>query len=166
MTPARQGARVFSHRAAMMNADAKSGVGAFGDTGLTICVMATPADHGARVAQSAGEFVSGPERSERSPGRCSPVATVLLMRNHHLRSSWGICTGFALMLGLSLAFDIEPGIARDIERELVYGLTVLALLVLVRSMIVRRRLNSLDQQLEASGLDADPELTQEVSGTN
>lgn len=90
------------------------------------------------------------------------VATVLLMRNHYLRSSWGICTGFGLMLGLGLAFDIEPGISSEIERELVTGLTVLAVLVLVRSMIVRRRLNSMDQEPELAGfeeeLEADPEM--------
>ena len=94
------------------------------------------------------------------------VATVLLLRNHYLRSSWGICTGFALMLGLSLAYDIEPGLTYDIERELVSGLTVLAVLVLVRSMIVRRRLHSTDQLAEIEGLEADPELPHEASGTN
>ena len=60
------------------------------------------------------------------------VATVLLLRNHYLRSSWGICTGFMLMLGLSLAFQVDV--------ELVTGLTILAVLVLLRSIIVRRRL--------------------------
>ena len=66
------------------------------------------------------------------------VATVLLMRNHHLRSSWGICTGFMLMLGLSLGFQTQV--------QLVSGLAVLAVLVLLRSMIVRRRINALDSQ--------------------
>ena len=94
------------------------------------------------------------------------VATVLLMRNHYLRSSWGICTGFGLMLGLGLAFDIEPGISRDIERELVSGMTVLAVLVLVRSTIVRHRLHSMDQQSEIEDLEADPDLPQEISGTD
>ena len=60
------------------------------------------------------------------------VATVLLLRNHYLRSSWGICTGFMLMLGLSLAYQVDV--------ELVTGLTILAVLVLLRSIIVRRRL--------------------------
>ena len=79
------------------------------------------------------------------------VGTVLLLRNHYLRSSWGICTGFALMLGLSLAYDIEPGMSHHIERDLVTGLSGLALLVLVRSMIVRRRINS-----------AEPEVTEDI----
>lgn len=88
------------------------------------------------------------------------VATVLLMRNHYLRSSLGVFTGFALMLGLSLAFDIEPGMSGGIERELVSGLTILAVLVLVRSMIVRRRLHSADGDAEVDfeGLEADPEV--------
>ena len=88
------------------------------------------------------------------------VATVLLMRNHYLRSSLGISTGFGLMLGLGLAFDIEPGKSGEIERELVSGLAVLAVLVLVRSMIVRRRLPSPDEDAEAGfeGLETEPEL--------
>ena len=62
------------------------------------------------------------------------VATVLLLRKRPLRSSWGICTGFLLMLGLSQIFDIDVKIAS--------GLTALAALVLLRSMIVRRRINN------------------------
>ncbi len=77
------------------------------------------------------------------------IATVLLLRNHHLRSSWGICTGFLLMLGLSLAYDIEPGVTGDIERELVWGLMVLAALVLLRSIIVRRRIHASELQTAA-----------------
>ena len=78
------------------------------------------------------------------------VATVLLLRNHHLRSSWGICTGFMLMLGLSLGFQVDV--------ELVTGLTILAVLVLLRSMIVRRRIGS-DHQgiLEELELELEPE---------
>ena len=72
------------------------------------------------------------------------VATVLLLRHHYLRSSWGICAGFLLMLGLGLAYDIEPGMSPTIELELVLGLTALAALVLVRTTIVRRRLNSME----------------------
>ena len=75
------------------------------------------------------------------------VATVLLLRNHYLRSAWGICTGFALMLGLSLAFQIDM--------ELVAGLTILAVLVLVRSMIVRRRIFTEDQDI-VEELEPDP----------
>ena len=62
------------------------------------------------------------------------VATVLLLRKHPLRSSWGICAGFLLMLALSQAFGIDV--------EIVPGLTGLAALVLLRSMIVRRRINA------------------------
>ncbi len=94
------------------------------------------------------------------------VATVLLFRKHYLRSSWGICTGFALMLGLSLAYDIEPGMSPGIERELVTGLTALAVLVLVRSMIVRRRIHSADHQPLEPGLEPDAELAPEVPGTD
>lgn len=104
------------------------------------------------------------------------VGTVLLLRKHYLRSAWGICTGFLLMLGLSLAFDIEPNMTTNIEIELVAGLTALAALVLIRSMIVRRRLHSAKRQgipddlaiIEdldvADGLGTDPELQQEIPG--
>ena len=70
------------------------------------------------------------------------VGTVLLLRNHHLRSSWGICTGFLLMLGLSLAYDIEPKASSDAELQLVVGLTTLAALVILRSLIVRHRIHA------------------------
>ena len=85
------------------------------------------------------------------------VATVLLLRNHYLRSSWGICTGFMLMLGLSLAFNVDV--------ELVSGLTILAVLVLVRSMIVRRRISSSDDGDFAEAMESEGELPQEVSGS-
>ncbi len=78
------------------------------------------------------------------------VATVLLMRNHYLRSSWGICTGFMLMLGLSLAFRVQV--------EVVTGLTVLAVLVLLRSVIVRRRISGSEHQGIIDELDHDPDL--------
>ena len=80
------------------------------------------------------------------------VATVLLMRKHYLRSSWGICTGFMLMLGLSLGYRVEV--------ELVTGLTILAVLVLLRSLIVRRRISSLDDAGIMDELEAEPELPQ------
>ncbi len=85
------------------------------------------------------------------------VATVLLLRNHHLRSSWGICTGFMLMLGLSLAYRVDV--------ELVTGLTILAVLVLLRSMIVRRRISSTEGDGIIEELDAEPELPQEIPGS-
>lgn len=84
------------------------------------------------------------------------VATVLLMRNHHLRSSWGICTGFMLMLGISLAYRHEV--------ELVTGLSILAGLVLLRSLVVRRRINTGDHSADLDELDSDPDLSKEVSG--
>ena len=90
------------------------------------------------------------------------VATVLLFRNHYLRSSWGVSTGFALMLGLGLAYDIEPGMSPDIERDLVTGLAALAVLVLVRSLIVRRRINSADNPPLEPEQEPDGELPQEV----
>ncbi len=78
------------------------------------------------------------------------VATVLLLRNHYLRSSWGICTGFLLMLGLSIAYSVDV--------ELVTGLTILAVLVLLRSLIVRRRISSSDDADIIDELETEPEL--------
>ena len=104
------------------------------------------------------------------------VATVLLLRHHYLRSSWGICTGFLLMLGLGLAYDLEPNMSSTIELELVVGLTALSALVLFRTTIVRRRLNAAglraaldelsiaDEFVMSDDLGADPELQQEMSG--
>ena len=98
------------------------------------------------------------------------VATVLLLRHHYLRSSWGICTGFLLMLGLGLAYDIEPNMTSEIELELVVGLVALAALVLLRTTIVRRRLNAtglqgIPDELDLSDdLGADSELQQEIPG--
>ena len=85
------------------------------------------------------------------------VATVLLMRNHYLRSSWGICTGFMLMLGLSLAYRVDV--------ELVTGLTILAVLVILRSLIVRRRIGSSDHAGLIEELDAETDLPQEIPGS-
>ena len=82
------------------------------------------------------------------------VATVLLLRNHYLRSSWGICTGFSLMLGVSLAYQMDV--------ELVTGLTVLALLVLLRSIVVRRRITA-DHDEIIEELEPDPDLPPSVS---
>ena len=89
------------------------------------------------------------------------VATVLLLRNHYLRSSWGMFTGFSLMLGVSLAYRIDV--------ELVTGLIVLAVLVLTRSTIVRRRIRASDHELAHESameeLEPDPDLPQEISRT-
>ena len=104
------------------------------------------------------------------------VATVLLFRHHYLRSSWGICTGFLLILGLGLAYDIEPSMSPTIELELVVGLTALAALVLLRTTVVRRRLRAAglraapDELGIAAGLvlsedlGSDAELQKEISG--
>ncbi len=92
------------------------------------------------------------------PAAVIGVTTVLLLRNHHLRSSWGICTGFSLMLGLSLIYQVEV--------ELVTGLSVLAVLVLLRSLIVRRRIGSADHGDIIDELEADPDLPQSISGSS
>ncbi len=98
------------------------------------------------------------------------VATVLLMRKHYLRSAWGICTGFLSMLGLSLAYDIEPAVTENIEVQLAVGLTTLAALVLLRSTIIRHRMHAAevqevrDELSLSEDLGADPELRQEPSG--
>ena len=86
------------------------------------------------------------------------VATVLLLRHHYLRSSWGICAGFLLMLALGLAFDIEPNVSPVIELELVAGLTALAFLVLLRTTIVRRRLNAAGHDEILDGLNLSDDL--------
>ena len=85
------------------------------------------------------------------------VATVLLLRNHYLRSAWGMCTGFLLMLGVSLAYRHEV--------ELVTGLCVLAGLVLLRSMIVRRRIHAAEHDSEEGDMGPGPDYPQEVSET-
>ena len=82
------------------------------------------------------------------------VVTVLLLRNHYLRSSWGICTGFSLMLGVSLAYQMDV--------ELVTGLTILALLVLLRSIVVRRRITA-DHDETIDEMEPDPDLPPSVS---
>lgn len=76
---------------------------------------------------------------------------ILLLRRSVWRSSWGIAVCFAVILGLSLYYRIEPG--------LVLGLTGLAWLVLVRSRIARRR-RSLVPEEEEIALDL--ELEQET----
>ena len=70
------------------------------------------------------------------------VGTVLLLRLQRLRSAAGICTGYLLMLGLGLSFDLEPLVSGQTEIEPVVGLTSMGGLVLIRSMIVRRRLDA------------------------
>ena len=73
------------------------------------------------------------------------VGTVLLLRRERLRSAAGICTGYLLMLGFGLAFNLEPLVSGETETELAVGLTTMAGLVLIRSMIVRRSLDAAER---------------------
>lgn len=82
------------------------------------------------------------------------VVTVMLLRNHYLRSAWGMCAGFLVMLGVSLAYQVDV--------ELVTGLTIMATLVLVRSTIVRRRISAAGHQGIIEDLDPDPDLPPRV----
>jgi len=59
------------------------------------------------------------------------LATVVIMRRSPLRSTWGISVSFLVMLGISQYYQIE--------RDLVTGLVILASMVLLRSMVTRRR---------------------------
>ena len=59
------------------------------------------------------------------------LATIGLMRHSPLRSTWGIAICFIVMLAISHYYQIE--------RDLVTGLVILASLVLLRSMLTRRR---------------------------
>lgn len=59
------------------------------------------------------------------------LATIVLMRHSPLRSTWGIAVCFVVMFAISQYYQIE--------RDLVTGLTILASLVLIRSMLTRRR---------------------------
>lgn len=70
------------------------------------------------------------------------IGAVLPLRRQLLRSAAGICSGYLLMLGLGLAINLEPLVSGETETELVVGLTTMAGLVLIRSMIGRRRLDA------------------------
>ena len=59
------------------------------------------------------------------------LATIVVTRHSPLRSTWGISVCFILMLAISQYYQIE--------RDLVTGLVLLASLVLLRSMLTRRR---------------------------
>ncbi len=65
-------------------------------------------------------------------GVIAGVSAVLLMRRSSWRSCWGVVACFTVLLSLSLYFQMD--------REMVTGLTGLAVLVLLRSIIVRRRI--------------------------
>lgn len=64
-------------------------------------------------------------------GAAAGLATIVLMRHSALRSTWGISVCFLVMLAISQYYQIE--------RDLVSGVVVLASLVLLRSMLTRRR---------------------------
>ena len=59
------------------------------------------------------------------------LATIVVMRHSTLRSTWGIAVCFIVMLAVSQYYQIQ--------RDLVTGLVILASLVLLRSMLTRRR---------------------------
>ena len=93
-------------------------------------------------------------------GFAAGLATVVLLRHSALRSTWGVSIGFLVMLAISQYYQIE--------RDLVSGLVVLALLVLLRSMFTRRRRLSIashpvyrdtedDDDLEDGEVDVDPD---------
>ena len=90
-------------------------------------------------------------------GAAVGVAAIVLMRRSVLRSTWGICSCFLVMLAASQVYRLD--------RELVWGLTALAALVLLRSLITRRRRGhtifmepGVGLDTEVGDLDADPEL--------
>ena len=90
-------------------------------------------------------------------GAAVGVAAIVLMRRSVLRSTWGICSCFLVMLAASQVYRLD--------RELVWGLTTLAALVLLRSLITRRRRGHIifmepdvGLDTEVGDLDADPEL--------
>lgn len=82
-------------------------------------------------------------------GIISGFSMILLLRRSIWRSSWGIATCFAIMMGLSL-FDQK-------DRSLVMGLSGLAGLVLLRSSIGRRH-RSFNPDEDEIALDLDLEL--------
>lgn len=64
-------------------------------------------------------------------GIATGFAVILVTRRSIWRSSWGIVACFAVLIGLSLYYNVD--------QEMVLGLTGLAGFVLVRSTIARRR---------------------------
>ncbi len=70
------------------------------------------------------------------------VITIVLLRRSELRSTWGVCACFLVILAGSQYFQMD--------RDLVYGLTTLAVLVLLRSLLSRRRRHPVGPGLPAS----------------
>ena len=94
------------------------------------------------------------------------VATIVSMWRSSLRSTWGICACFLVMLGLSQYYHIE--------RDLISGLFALASIVLLRSLFIRRRRSHLGGTFEADSPDlefedeildvtSEPDLPQPIS---
>ena len=86
-------------------------------------------------------------------GIAAGFAVILLLSRSSLRSSWGIICCFAVMLTLSLSYQVDPG--------LVLGLMSLAGLVLIRSALVRRRMTrraGAGVALLHHGIDPEPDL--------
>ena len=90
-------------------------------------------------------------------GVATGFAVILVTRRSTWRSSWGIAACFVVLMGLSLYYQVDT--------QMVMGLTGLAGLVLVRSIIARRRRIDLsgeeeillDLELDLD-LDADADL--------
>ena len=83
-------------------------------------------------------------------GVVTGVAVVVLMRRSAWRSCWGVVACFALLLTLSLYYQMD--------RFMVTGLTGLAALVVLRSIIVRRRIaEGLDEEEILLDLDLEPD---------
>ena len=86
-------------------------------------------------------------------GVVTGFTVVFLMRRSAWRSCWGVVVCFAVLLTLGLYYQMDRG--------MVTGLTGLAILVLLRSMIVRRRIAEgaeEDEILLDLDLEADSDL--------
>ncbi len=83
-------------------------------------------------------------------GIAAGFATILLLWRSPLRSSWGIVGCFAVMLALSLYYQVDRG--------LVLGLVSLAGLDLIRSTLVRRRRAGAGVALPHRTIDPEPDL--------
>ena len=86
-------------------------------------------------------------------GIAAGFSVILLLSRSPLRSSWGIICCFAVMLTLSLYYQVDHG--------MVLGLTSLAGLVLIRSTLARRRRTrraGAGVALPLPTIDAEPDL--------
>ena len=77
------------------------------------------------------------------------LGTLMLLWRSPLRSTWALIASFTVMLGVSHYYQID--------RELVMGLAVLALPVVFRSVVFRRRRASLAEAEELEELDLIPD---------